>query len=124
MALSRPPSVSACVFGWSDLQSGRPVILRPYGARSAMRNSSMSCAGICAFPATSRSETTMLNLKEYRSRNTRLADFRPWHALLGDGVVLTKDGSLQRRARFRRPYLTSTVPDLGRESCRERVSKH
>src|SRR3546814_3999676 len=71
MALSRPPSVSACVFGWSDLQSGRPVILRPYGPRSAMRNSSMSCAGICAFPATSRSETTMFNLKEYRSSNTR-----------------------------------------------------
>src|SRR3546814_932161 len=110
MALSRPPSVSACVFGWSDLQSGRPVILRPYGPRSAMRNSSMSCAGICAFPATSRSETTMFNLKEYRSSNTRLADFLPWAALVGDGVVLNKDGSLQRSVRFRGPDLDSAVP--------------
>src|SRR3546814_2351968 len=75
-----------------------------------MRNSSMSCAGICAFPATSRSETTMFNLKEYRSSNTRLADFLPWAALVGDGVVLNKDGSLQRSARFRGPDLDSAVP--------------
>ena len=45
----------------------------------------------------------MMNLAEYRNRNTRLADFLPWVALVGEGVVLNKDGSLQRTARFRGP---------------------
>ena len=35
-----------------------------------------------------------MNLSEYRNRNTRLADFLPWAALAGEGVVLNKDGSL------------------------------
>ncbi|MBN9604631.1 MAG: conjugal transfer protein TrbE [Afipia felis] len=52
----------------------------------------------------------MLNLAEYRNRNTRLADFLPWVALLGEGVVLNKDGSLQRTARFRGPDMDSAVP--------------
>ena len=52
----------------------------------------------------------MMNLAEYRNRNTRLADFLPWAALAGDGVVLNKDGSLQRSARFRGPDLDSAVP--------------
>jgi type IV secretion system protein VirB4 len=51
-----------------------------------------------------------MNLAEYRNRNTRLADFLPWAALAGDGVVLNKDGSLQRSARFRGPDLDSAVP--------------
>ncbi len=51
-----------------------------------------------------------MNLSEYRNRNTRLADFLPWAALAGDGVVLNKDGSLQRSARFRGPDLDSAVP--------------
>jgi type IV secretion/conjugal transfer VirB4 family ATPase len=52
----------------------------------------------------------MMNLAEYRSRNTRLADFLPWAALVGAGVVLNKDGSFQRTARFRGPDLDSAVP--------------
>ncbi len=35
----------------------------------------------------------MMNLAEYRRTSTRLADFLPWVALAGEGVVLNKDGS-------------------------------
>ncbi len=52
----------------------------------------------------------MLNLAEYRRTATRLADFLPWVALAGDGIVPNKDGSLQRTARFRGPDLDSAVP--------------
>ncbi|WP_131119565.1 conjugal transfer protein TrbE [Lichenihabitans psoromatis] len=52
----------------------------------------------------------MMNLTEYRNRNTRLADFLPWVALVGESVVLNKDGSFQRTARFRGPDLDSAVP--------------
>ena len=52
----------------------------------------------------------MMNLAEYRRTATRLADFLPWAALAGSGVVLNKDGSLQRTARFRGPDLDSAVP--------------
>ena len=52
----------------------------------------------------------MMNLAEYRARSTRLADFLPWVALVGEGVVLNKDGSFQRTARFRGPDLDSAVP--------------
>ncbi|HEY8248587.1 MAG TPA: conjugal transfer protein TrbE [Hyphomicrobium sp.] len=52
----------------------------------------------------------MINLAEYRNRNSRLADFLPWAALVGTGIVLNKDGSFQRTARFRGPDLDSAVP--------------
>nr|WP_312826896.1 conjugal transfer protein TrbE [Brucella anthropi] len=52
----------------------------------------------------------MMNLAEYRRTATRLADFMPWAALCGEGVVLNKDGSFQRTARFRGPDLDSAVP--------------
>ena len=52
----------------------------------------------------------MLNLAEYRSKPRLLADFLPWAALVGAGVVLNKDGSLQRSARFRGPDLDSATP--------------
>ncbi len=52
----------------------------------------------------------MMNLAEYRNRNARLADFLPWVALAGPGIVLNKDGSFQRTARFRGPDLDSAVP--------------
>ncbi len=52
----------------------------------------------------------MLNLAEYRSRSQRLADFLPWAALVAEGVILNKDGSLQRTARFRGPDLDSATP--------------
>ena len=51
----------------------------------------------------------MMNLAEYRSRNTRLADYLPWAALAAPGVVLNKDGSFQRSAKFRGPDLDSAV---------------
>jgi type IV secretion system protein VirB4 len=52
----------------------------------------------------------MLNLTEYRKRPRSLADFLPWAALVSEGVVLNKDGSLQRTARFRGPDLDSATP--------------
>ncbi|CAM5761142.1 Type IV secretion system protein virB4 [Labrys miyagiensis] len=52
----------------------------------------------------------MMNLAEYRRSTSRLADFLPWAALVGEGVVLNKDGSFQRTARFRGPDLDSAVP--------------
>jgi type IV secretion system protein VirB4 len=51
----------------------------------------------------------MMNLAEYRRTATRLADYLPWVALVADGVVLNKDGSFQRTARFRGPDLDSAV---------------
>jgi type IV secretion system protein TrbE len=51
----------------------------------------------------------MMNLAEYRNRNARLSDFLPWAALVREGVVLNKDGSFQRTARFRGPDLDSAV---------------
>jgi type IV secretion/conjugal transfer VirB4 family ATPase len=52
----------------------------------------------------------MMNLAEYRRRHDRLADFLPWAALAGDGVVLNKDGAFQRTAAFRGPDLDSSTP--------------
>lgn len=52
----------------------------------------------------------MLHLAEYRRRPKMLADFLPWAALVGPGVVLNKDGSFQRSARFRGPDLDSATP--------------
>ncbi|MBX5137701.1 conjugal transfer protein TrbE [Rhizobium lentis] len=52
----------------------------------------------------------MLNLTEYRRKNAGLADFLPWAALIAPGVVLNKDGSFQRAARFRGPDLDSATP--------------
>jgi type IV secretion system protein TrbE len=52
----------------------------------------------------------MLNLAEYRKKPKMLADFLPWAALIAPGVVLNKDGSFQRTARFRGPDLDSATP--------------
>jgi type IV secretion system protein VirB4 len=52
----------------------------------------------------------MMNLAEYLRSTTRLADFLPWAALVDEGIVLNKDGSFQRTARFRGPDLDSSVP--------------
>ncbi|MQB37450.1 conjugal transfer protein TrbE [Agrobacterium tumefaciens] len=51
----------------------------------------------------------MMNLAEYRRSASRLADYLPWAALVAPGVVLNKDGSFQRTARFRGPDLDSAV---------------
>ena len=52
----------------------------------------------------------MLSLREYRRHPAALADFLPWAALVAPGVVLNKDGSFQRSARFRGPDLDSATP--------------
>ncbi|WP_199555746.1 conjugal transfer protein TrbE [Sandaracinobacteroides hominis] len=52
----------------------------------------------------------MFHLAEYRRHATRLADYLPWAALVAPGIVLNKDGSFQRTARFRGPDLDSAVP--------------
>jgi type IV secretion/conjugal transfer VirB4 family ATPase len=51
----------------------------------------------------------MLNLAEYRRKPQSLDDFLPWAALVAPGVVLNKDGSFQRTARFRGPDLDSAT---------------
>ena len=57
----------------------------------------------------------MLNLAEYRQRPALLADWLPWAGLIAPGVVLNKDGSFQRTARFR--GLIWTAP-------RRRIDRH
>src|SRR5688572_31730000 len=52
----------------------------------------------------------MMSLAEYRKKSASLADFLPWAALVAPGVVLNKDGSFQRSARFRGPDLVSATP--------------
>jgi type IV secretion system protein VirB4 len=52
----------------------------------------------------------MMNLTEYRRSISHLVDFLPWAALVDEGIVLNKDGSFQRTARFRGPDLDSAVP--------------
>jgi type IV secretion system protein TrbE len=52
----------------------------------------------------------MMSLQEYRTKSASLADFLPWVALVGPGMVLNKDGSFQRTARFRGPDLDSATP--------------
>ncbi len=51
----------------------------------------------------------VLALHEYRNRADRLADHLPWGLLVGRGIVLNKDGSFQRTARFRGPDLDSAT---------------
>jgi type IV secretion system protein VirB4 len=52
----------------------------------------------------------MWNIGEYRKRSQRLADHLPWAVLIGPGVVLNKDGSLEKTVRFRGPDLDSSTP--------------
>jgi type IV secretion system protein VirB4 len=51
----------------------------------------------------------MLNLAEYRKRPASLADWLPWAGMVAPGIVLNKDGSFQRTARFRGPDLDSAT---------------
>ena len=51
----------------------------------------------------------MMHLAEYRKRPALLADWLPWAGLVAPGVVLNKDGSFQRTARFRGPDLDSAT---------------
>ena len=51
----------------------------------------------------------MLNLTEYAKKPKLLADFLPWGFLVGLGIVLNKDGSFLRLARYRGPDLESAT---------------
>ena len=51
----------------------------------------------------------MLHLAEYSQRPALLADWLPWAGLVAPGVVLNKDGSFQKTARFRGPDLDSAT---------------
>ncbi len=51
----------------------------------------------------------MLNLAEYRRKETRLCDYVPWACLVAPGIVLNKDGSFQRTIRTRGPDLDSAT---------------
>ena len=51
----------------------------------------------------------MLNLAEYRRKGAVLADYLPWACLVAPGIVLNKDGSLQRTIAYRGPDLDSAT---------------
>ena len=51
----------------------------------------------------------MLNLTEYARKPKLLSDYLPWGFLVGPGVVLNKDGSFMRLARYRGPDLESAT---------------
>jgi type IV secretion system protein VirB4 len=50
----------------------------------------------------------MFSLREYRGPTHRLPDLLPWAALVDEGVVLQKDGLLQKTLAFRGPDLASS----------------
>ncbi|MFT3727842.1 MAG: conjugal transfer protein TrbE [Terricaulis sp.] len=51
----------------------------------------------------------MFDLKPFKSRGAKLADFLTWAALIAPGVVLNKDGAFQRTLKFRGPDLDSAM---------------
>jgi type IV secretion system protein TrbE len=51
----------------------------------------------------------MLNLTEYAKKPKLLADYLPWGFLVGPGIVLNKDGSFLRLAKYRGPDLESAT---------------
>ena len=52
----------------------------------------------------------MFSLREYRQPTHRLPDLLPWAALIDTGVVLQKDGLIQKTLAFRGPDLASSSP--------------
>lgn len=52
----------------------------------------------------------MMDLRPYKQREARLADWLPWAGLVAPGVVLNKDGAFQRTLTFRGPDLDSSTP--------------
>jgi len=56
----------------------------------------------------------MINIAEYRRKPDRLTDRLPWAAMIRPGLILNKDGSLQRTFAYRGPDLASSTPgELG-----------
>jgi len=61
----------------------------------------------------------MMDLRPYRQKEARLADWLPWAGLVADGVVVNKDGAFQRTLTFRSPDLdSSTLSELMGASAR------
>jgi type IV secretory pathway VirB4 component len=52
----------------------------------------------------------MFDLRFYKRRRAKLADYLTWAALIAPGVVLGKDGSFQRCLKFRGPDLDAATP--------------
>ena len=53
----------------------------------------------------------MLNLKEYRGHADNLSDHLKWACLIAPGIILNKDGALQRTLRYRGPDQESATPE-------------
>ena len=53
----------------------------------------------------------MISFAPYAHQPSRLEDFLPWGLLVACGVVLNKDGSFQKTARFRGPDVRSATPE-------------
>jgi len=53
----------------------------------------------------------MMYLKEYRDKPDCLADYLPWACFIAPGIILNKDGSFQRTAKFRGPDLESSTQE-------------
>jgi len=53
----------------------------------------------------------MLSLAPYSHKPSRLEDYLPWGFLVAPGVILNKDGSFQKSARFRGPDVRSATPE-------------
>ena len=53
----------------------------------------------------------MFNLSEYRHKPQDLADFLPWAALVAEGIVLNKDGSLTTGWNYQGPDLNSATAE-------------
>ena len=53
----------------------------------------------------------MIDLREYQDGSRRLSDYLPWAALIAPGIILNKDGALQRTLRYRGPDLESATPE-------------
>jgi type IV secretion system protein VirB4 len=52
----------------------------------------------------------MFNLSEYRKKTKWLSDYLPWAMLVAPGVILQKNGVLQKTIAFRGPDLGSSSP--------------
>ncbi len=52
----------------------------------------------------------MFSLREYRKPSGRLPDYLPWAGMVAPGVVLGKDGTLQKTFAFRGPDLATAAP--------------
>ena len=81
-----------------------------FGRQSAIRNSSRWCADICATPRILRLEERFdaepRRISQEAAKPRRLPALA---TLVAPGVVLNKDGSFQRTARFRGPDLDSAT---------------